>query len=235
MTRTALLIVAVALIVSGCDKKSATEPTPTPTPAPAPAATRIIALAGAMDFGKIQVGQSFQATLNIRNNGNAPLTITGITGNNGITSVLKASWTSGTIPPNSSVDSAIAFMPTAAITYGGTLQINGDQTSGTNTIAFTGTGSLDGLPIYRATGSGNQVIDGMPSYVTRVRVTGSFSGSCQNFVIYVNNRLIVNEILGTCSVASGPTYDGTHQLPSGAGSIRSEISTGVLWTVTEVR
>jgi hypothetical protein len=43
----------------------------------------------------------------------------------------------------------------------------------------------------------------IPSSVSRIRITGSNSGSGENFIVYIDNRLIVNEILGTCSVASG--------------------------------
>ena len=49
----------------------------------------------------------------------------------------------------------------------------------------------------------------------------------------IGGRLVVNEILGTCSVAIGPRYEGVH-LVSG-NTLVTEISTGVSWSVTEAR
>lgn len=225
-----VLVLLLALVVTACGgKKTPTAPGDN-NPPPPPAATRIIALNGNMDFGAIQVNQSFTANLVIRNNGTAPLTITGMTGPTGYTS----SFTSGTIQPNSEVTAVIRFSPTAAQAYNGTLTVNGDHTSGTNTIAISGRGTLDGLPLFSRSGTGANVFD-MPTYIRRVRVTGTYTGRCENFVIWIGGRLVVNEILGTCSVADSRNYNGTHELQGTTGVVRVEQSTAIAWTITEVR
>jgi hypothetical protein len=186
-----------------------------------------------MDFGSITINQSFSATLNVRNNGTAPLTISGITGSGGITAVTALSWTSGTIAPNSSQDITVRFTPTAPQSYSGTITVNGDQTSGTNTIQFTGQGNLNGIPVFSKSGTGDQVFD-LPAYVTRLRIQASTNTSCQNFAVKVKGSLLVNIILGTCTVADARTIDNTYAI-SGGGTVQTEISTGINWTFTEAR
>ncbi len=230
----ALLLATAALLAISCGSKS-TPTSPSTNPPPTASPTRIINLSGAMDFGNIQVGQSFSATLHIGNAGNSPLTVTGITGNNNITSVLKANWTSGSVPAGGNQDVVMTFTPGAARTYSGTITVNGDHTSGTNTIAFSGTGSVAGLPVFSRSGTGANVFD-VPAYVARVRITGTYAGRCENFVVWIANDLLVNEILGTCSIASGRNYDGTHLIEGGAGGVAEvKSSTGINWTITEVR
>lgn len=224
-----LPILLLTLTVAACGSKSPTSPSTTPPPTTTQ--TRVISLEGTLDFGAIQINQSFSATLRIHNSGTAQLTVTSLTGPN--TANFSASWTSGTIPAGSSQAVTIRFSPTAPQSYGGTLTVNADHTSGTNTIQIAGRGSLDGIPIFTRSGTGDTVIDGMPSYVTRVRVIGTYTRNSSNFVVRVNGRLLVNELLGT---GWGTTrYDGTLLLPAGAGTIEITISSGVVWSITEVR
>ena len=83
--------------------------------------------------------------------------------------------------------------------------------------------------------TGNNVFD-LPAYVTRVHIVGTFGGSCQNFILHIAGRGIVNEILGTCGVATtGARYDGTHQLVSPGGLVEVLNSSGINWVVEEVR
>lgn len=99
----------------------------------------------------------------------------------------------------------------------------------------TATSNFTLLPsaLFSRSGVGDNVFD-VPTYITRVRVTASYSGSSQNFILYIAGRLLVNVILGTCtSVCDGRTFDGTYVAAGGLGQIVS--STGVAWTVTEVR
>lgn len=226
--RLSVLALMLCLAVA-CGSKSPTQPSTTPPPT---TTTRIFVLEGTLDYGDIPINQSSTQTLRIRNTGNSPLSITGVTGNNSITAVLKASWTSGTIPAGGSQDIAFAFTPTEARAYSATITINGDQTSGTNTIAMTGRGSLSGVPIFSRSGSGDTVFD-MPTYIRRVRIQGNFGGRCQNFAVKIGGDLLVNEILGTCSIAIGRSYDGTHTTTGGVVEIT--ISSGVNWTISEVR
>lgn len=81
-------------------------------------------------------------------------------------------------------------------------------------------------------GTGDSVFD-MPRSVSRVRITGQYSAFCQNFVVKIDGRLIVNEILGTCSVAIGTTYDGTHL--TGGGVVEVTNASGVRWSFSQVQ
>ena len=99
---------------------------------------------------------------------------------------------------------------------------------GVTTLNFT----LPRATAWSRTGQGNTVFD-MPTYISRVQIVGTYSGYCQNFVVYIADRLIVNEILGTCSIAIGPRYDGVHT--TSGGVVETRISSGVSWSFTEVR
>lgn len=126
-----LIVLLAAFAVAGCGgKDNPAEPTST--------TTRIIGLSGNLAFGNVTVGQSADATLTIQNSGNALLTITGITGPSA--SAFTSSFTSGTVAAGALRSVTIRFTPGTAQAYSGTLTINGDQTSGTNTISISGTG-----------------------------------------------------------------------------------------------
>lgn len=85
-------------------------------------------------------------------------------------------------------------------------------------------------PLFIKNGSGNTVFD-MPADVARVKITGTFTGNASNFIVWVHDDLIVNELLGTGF--SSTTYSGTHAVKG--GETRIEESNGVNWTFTEVR
>lgn len=98
--------------------------------------------------------------------------------------------------------------------------------NGTNTLSFT----LVTVAPWTNSGSGNTVFD-MPTYITRVRIQGRYTGSSSNFIVKIAARLIVNELLGTFW---GPTtYDGTVLTTGGVVEITN--SSGVAWTMTEGR
>lgn len=126
-------VVLLLMSASACGGNSTTAST-----SPTPTGTRIIGLNGNLGFGNVAVGSQATTTLTITNSGNATLTVTGMTGPSGYT----ASWTSGTIAGGGTQLVTIAFTPTAAISYSGTLIVNGDQTSGTNSAPISGTGTL---------------------------------------------------------------------------------------------
>jgi hypothetical protein len=120
-----------------------------------------------MDFGNIQVGSTFPATLVISNTGNSPLTITGVTFPSNYTST----FTSGTIPAGGSQSATIRFSPTAPQTYNGTLTVNGDQTSGTNTVTISGTGVPAPAPAtYALSGLVNDGTSGASGRIPNVTV-----------------------------------------------------------------
>lgn len=211
------------LSVVACGSKSPTAPSVS-------AVTKTIVLVGNLDYGAIQVGRSFSITLEIRNTGTTPLTVTGFSAP--FASNFAVNWTGGTIAPGASQPVGIRFSPTAPQSYSGTLTVNGDQTSGANTTPINASGTLVGVPVFSRTGVGDTVFD-TPTYLSRVRITGLYTGYSSNFVVKVNGRLIVNELLGTGWPST--RYDGTLLLPNGGGVASVEISSGVNWTFTEVR
>ena len=223
----ALCLLWFALVTAGCGNDSPTAPTPPP-----PAATRIITLEGVLAFGDVGIGATETRTMRILNLGTEALSISGMT-SPGAGTVLFADWTQGTIAPGSSQVVTFRFTPTAAQTYNGTLTVNGNQTSGTNTMAITGAGVFPPRPNFSRSGVGVTVFD-MPLDVQRVRVVATYTGSCQNFIVHLRGRGLVNEILGTCSVGIGPRYDGTHQT-NGGGLVEILNASGVQWSFEEIR
>jgi HYDIN/CFA65/VesB family protein len=129
--------VALLLLVTVACGSNSSSPT-----TPSSSSTRIIGLIGSLAFGNVQVGNRSSASLTITNSGNSALTVSGMTVTGGLGSVFASSFTSGTISPGGSQQVTIQFAPTAAQTYSGTLNVNGDQTSGSNSIAISGTGTL---------------------------------------------------------------------------------------------
>jgi hypothetical protein len=160
-----------------------------------------------LDFGDVVVGQSDTRNLRIYNEGNSVMTVTGISVPGG--APLQSSWTSGTIAPGQSQVAVIRYSPTAVGTLSGVLTVAGDQTSGANTTPLSGRGIAPRANFTR-TGSGNTVFD-MPGDVQRIRIFGRWSGrDTSNFIVTINGRLVVNEILRN---ASGNTYEGVHLVP----------------------
>lgn len=82
------------------------------------------------------------------------------------------------------------------------------------------------VPLWTAEGIGNTVFN-MPTFVTRVRITGTYRASGSNFIVYVGGRLVVNEIIGTAR-QGGPTYTGIHAVTG--GEVRIENSRDVEWS-----
>lgn len=109
------------------------------------------------------------------------------------------------------------------------------RNSGQSTIGTTCQGifatllvTLNLAPPFVRSGSGNNVFD-MPTYVSRVRIQGRWNGQgLSNFVVFINGRLIVNEILRQTI-----TFDGTFATTGGVTEIVD--STSIAWTFTEVR
>ena len=96
---------------------------------------RVIVLAGDFAFGNIVVGYSPQRTFTITNTGNDALFVTGVTCPPGF----SGDW-SGTVAAGGSQSVTVTFVPTAAQTYQGSVTVQSNSTSGTNTLACSGTG-----------------------------------------------------------------------------------------------
>jgi len=144
LLRLAAVIASTVLIVGCGGGSSPTAPAPvaSPTPAPQPAtATRIIGVDGNLAFGNVSVGSSKDAMFTIRNTGTGMLTVSGLSITSGLGTVFTPSWTNGALAAGATQTVTVHFAPTAAQAYSGTITVSADQTSGTNTIAISGTGT----------------------------------------------------------------------------------------------
>jgi hypothetical protein len=98
--------------------------------------------------------------------------------------------------------------------------------------------------IFAMNGSGNTVFN-VPTSVTRIHITGTYTGFTSNFIVWagpsnincdstfnLNCHLLVNDLVGT---AYGRTVsDGTYVSP-GSATMQIVDSSGVSWSFTEVR
>jgi Abnormal spindle-like microcephaly-assoc'd, ASPM-SPD-2-Hydin/CARDB len=150
-----LLCLALLPFTLACGGDSSSPTGPSSTTAP-PATTRVVNVSGNLAFGEVAVGSSRDLSYTITNPGNAALTVTGTSVSGGRASQLTASWTSGTIAAGASQDVSVRFQPTTAGSYSGTVTVNGDQTSGSNTIAISGNASA---PTFQGTWSGRYVVE----------------------------------------------------------------------------
>lgn len=110
--------------------------------------TKIIALSGNLGFGNVVIGSTSTHTLTIANSGSAILTVTSITLPTGFTGSF-----SGTIDPGTSQDVVISFSPLLNQSYDGTITVVSDKTSGTDTIAVTGSGAQPTTRVILLTGN----------------------------------------------------------------------------------
>lgn len=124
------------------------------------AQTRVIGLAGTLQFGDVIVGEpAVLKSIAIGNSGNSDLTITGVSAPSGYT----VTPTTGTIAPGGSLNVQVSFAPTVAQDYNGNLTVNSNATAGAGTVAITGRGVkitaaddvvTDGLMLYPNPGKG---------------------------------------------------------------------------------
>jgi hypothetical protein len=134
MRRVFVVLVAAAFSACGSDNSgNAAAPTVPPTPA----VTRVISVAGDLNFGQVTVGNSQTKFVTIANNGSGTLTVSGMTvpcGNS-----FFVSWLSGAISAAATQTVSVRFAPSTAQNCTGVLTVNGDQTAGTNTVAVIAT------------------------------------------------------------------------------------------------
>lgn len=138
----AAAVFASLLLVVGCGGGSSSPTSPSPSPDPTPSSpTRIISISGSLAFGNVTVGQTRDLSFTISNSGNSTLTVSGLSITSGLGSIYTSDFASGgAITAGGSRNVVVRFSPSAAQTYNGTITVNGDQTSGTNTIAVSGAG-----------------------------------------------------------------------------------------------
>lgn len=210
-----LALVGIGLLSMACGSSSTSTTAPTPTPAPTPtqpAAT--FTLTGVVTIGTSTTAIS-NATVTVQDSANAGKSAT--TDANGRYTI------SGLIAAGMTV-------AVAAPGYGGSSK--GVTVTAATTLNFTMLPNV----LFAQSGIGDNVFT-IPSYVTRVRVDASYSGSCQNFIVRISTSLtsLINVIIGTCSVADTRSpFSGTYAINNG-GQVTITSSTGINWTFTEAR
>lgn len=202
--RTCAALLTVTAVACGGGSDSPTAPTP-----PAPTTTRIIGVSGNLAFGDVDVGTSRDATITITNSGNAPLTVSSLTAGS-LTSLFTSTFTSGTIAAGSSQSATLRFTPTSLGNVSGTLLVIGDQTSGSNAIAFSGNGVSSVTGTYNG---GHTVTQCNGTGSAQDLICGAARGAYKvgtNFVFSANLTQNGNIVTGTANLAgtTGPVSGG---------------------------
>jgi len=203
-----------------------------------PTVTKIISLNGNLAFANVTVGSSAQSTLTINNTGNTTMTVSSISYPSGF----SGAW-SGTIAAGGSQPVSVTFSPTSATTYGGTVTVNSDATSGANTIAASGTGTLTPTKIISLTGNlafGNVTVGSLPQSTMTINNTGNatltvssisypsgFSGAWSGTIAAGGSQ----PVSVTFSPTSATTYGGTVTVNSDATSGGNTIAASGTGTV----
>ncbi len=107
----------------------------------------------------------------------------------------------------------------------GTVTIYIDTTEG----GLRGKKKLRVRTLWSKSGKGDNVFN-MPTYVSRVRIIGTYTGYAANFIVHINGSYWINELMG---IAFSQThFTGTYRTSGGLVEILS--SSGVSWSFTEV-
>ena len=120
--------------------------------------TRVLSLIADLRFGNVPSGNSKTLPLLVLNEGDAPLTVTGLAYPAGFT----GDWAGGTLPPGGVQSVTVTFSPTAITPYAGVIVVTANQTSGANSIGVAGIGTgaapvVTAHPQARAARPGNTV------------------------------------------------------------------------------
>ena len=98
---------------------------------------RILTILADLTFGSVPSGTTRSLTMTLGNDGDGPLTVSGIT----YPANVSGNWAGGTIAAGTTQDVIVTFAPTAVTTYGGFVTIAANQTSGQTSTPATGTGT----------------------------------------------------------------------------------------------
>ncbi|MDX2109851.1 MAG: choice-of-anchor D domain-containing protein [Verrucomicrobiota bacterium] len=183
-----------------------------------PIPTRIIVLAGNLEFGNVIVNQTATQSFTISNDGNTDMTVTSI----GYPAGYTGDWSNGIIASGGNQTVNVTFSPVLVQSYNGTITVNADMTSGTNTIIATGTGVPVPTRIINMTGNlafGNVEINKTATQnmtisntgnsaltVTSVTYPNGFSGNYSNGIIAAGGNQVVTVTFSPTLVQS---YSGT--------------------------
>ena len=212
MMRRFVAMVSAALLVgtAACGGGGSTPTSPTAT------ATRVIGVSGNLAFGEVAIGTSRDATMTISNTGTAALNVTGISSSGGFGSTLTASWPSGTIAAGASQTVTLRFSPTTAGAYSGSVTVNGDQTSGTNTLPV----SASSISTFSGNWLGGHRVDACNG-----------TGSLQDLACSANRGVFpVGTVFGFGAnlQQSGNNVSGTVNLGGLIGSVTGSVTNGTL-------
>jgi len=196
--------------------------------------TKIIGLSGDLAFGDVQVNTTKQSSLTISNIGNTKLTVSSITYPAGFT----GNWNSGTIMPGGSQIVTVTFTPTAIQSYSGEIKVNSDKTSGTDTSAISGTGTIVPTRIINLSGTlafGSVKVGSTTTKTLTIRNTGN-STLTVNSITYPSAEFISNwngtiepgasqDVIVTFMPKAVKTYNSTVKVNSDKTSGTDTIST----------
>ena len=101
------------------------------------ASSRILRIEADLTFGSVPSGTTRSLTMTLANDGEGPLTVSGIT----YPANVSGDWAGGAIAAGSTKDVIVTFAPTAVTTYSGIVTVAANQTSGATTTPMTGTGT----------------------------------------------------------------------------------------------
>ena len=138
--------VLLGLVAAGCGSEARSPLSATPQPS-------IIALSLLPGtFPDAAVGDYSAVLVRIENKGTSPFTYTSVAVNNGAFQVLAPGngiyftsdvyTPSGTVAPGGTMSAQLTFRPSSPIRYNATVTVTSNASSGTNTIAVSGTGRL---------------------------------------------------------------------------------------------
>lgn len=99
--------------------------------------TRIIGVGGSLAFGSVATNARPALSIIVTNTGNGPLTVTNVTSVSGVFTAVPAAFV---LAPGAGTNVAVTFAPIALQSYAETLTVWSDATSGSNTLAASGTG-----------------------------------------------------------------------------------------------
>jgi hypothetical protein len=116
---------------------------------------------------------------------------------------------------------------TYSVPAGSTIEIT--QATGVNWVVTASSSAQPPSGSFSRQGQGAAVFD-LPARNARYRVRAAYSGSADNFALFVAGRLVVNEIVGTAQTPA--EFDGTFALGGGQAEVRA--GGGVTWSITEL-
>ncbi len=210
--------------------------------------TRIISLGGNLSFGTVTIGQSSDRILTISNSGNAALAINSISVPNGFTVLGSQNLN---IPANQSQNVTIRFAPTNAANYSGLVAVNGNQTSGTNTMAISGNGAqaspsyivTPNIGTYTALPSGNitgfcsvnpylgnniiMAVTNINSSTITFRIKKPTGDFMSDGTAYIKDSEVCGTILGSNTYSSGASYVNLN-IPNELNSGQTKTYVGVV-------